>query len=66
MRKYYYTKKKNGLDLICNICGRVIFLKRIKGHDFVNGRLTPEVYENLDGIWTSEGGKDICPECNKK
>ena len=30
MRKYYYTKKKNGLDLICNICGRVIFLKRIK------------------------------------
>lgn len=66
MRKYYYTGKKNGLDLTCDICGRVIFLKRIKDHEFLNGRITPEVYERLKGAWTSERNKDICPECNRK
>lgn len=66
MRKYYYTSKKNGLDLTCNICGRVVFLPRVKGHELVNGRLTKEVYSGLESGWTCSNGVDICPECNKK
>lgn len=67
MRRYYYTSKKNGMDKVCDICGKTEYFKRIKGHEYLNGRLTPEEYEG-EGLWgyDSANHKDYCPECSGK
>lgn len=66
MRHYYYTKAKNGLDLTCNICGRVEFLQRIKNHEYIGGKLVGEVYSDATPGWYFGKDRDICPECKQK
>lgn len=65
-RHYFYTKNKKGLELICNECGAVEFLKRLEGHEFIGGKVKPEKYEEPSKGWIESGNNHFCPVCARK
>lgn len=64
MRCYCYVPGKNGMELTCNVCGHMEFLKRKEDWSYAGGLFVPEVYEDPKPSWkfTSDGA-DICPDC---
>lgn len=63
--RHYYTSKKKGVDVTCNICGKTIFLKRLKDRVVSGKAVQDEVYEAPEQPWTETPSGDLCPECSK-
>lgn len=66
MRRYFYTSKKNGMDLLCNRCGKEEHVERVSRVSYNGGKLIPEKYEEPKENWAHiEDGVDLCESCNK-
>jgi DNA-directed RNA polymerase subunit RPC12/RpoP len=66
MRRFFYTKEKNGLELVCDHCGDSVLVKRLveygQGEDS-----NDEVYEKPPTGWLYSGDTQVtCPNCALK
>lgn len=54
-----------GKMIICDRCGKSIFLNRLNDRIFDGGFTRSEQYEDTPQGWERINNKNICPECNE-